>query len=98
MKKIVLALLAVSIGSMMAFAGDSQQILTFAEAMGFTRYEMSDMKHSGSVRYVAWSPDGHRLAFVNRDKTVKIWNAESEQYAHYRKPDGLSSGLHAVFQ
>lgn len=32
-------------------------------------------RHTGSVRSVAWSPDGTRIASGSDDKTVQVWNA-----------------------
>jgi WD40 repeat protein len=33
--------------------------------------------HSGPVRSVAFSPDGHRLASASDDRSVQVWAAEA---------------------
>ena len=35
--------------------------------------------HTGEVKYVSWSPDGHRLASTGTDETVRIWDTETGQ-------------------
>ncbi|KAJ5640295.1 uncharacterized protein N7484_008157 [Penicillium longicatenatum] len=37
--------------------------------------------HSDSVRSIAWSPDGSRLASASRDTTIRIWNPATGQCA-----------------
>ena len=36
-------------------------------------------EHSGDVTSVAWSTDGQRLASTGDDRTIKIWNMETEE-------------------
>lgn len=38
-------------------------------------------RHTGSVRSVAWSPDGTRIASGSDDKTVQVWNAANGGYS-----------------
>jgi eukaryotic-like serine/threonine-protein kinase len=52
----------------------------------FTTYR----KHSAAVLYIAWSPDGKKIASASVDKTVHIWNAASKTptliYRNHTKP------------
>ena len=48
--------------------------------------------HRGEVWSVAWSPDGARLATAGGDKTVKVWNAETQN----DDPPGSREGVRTV--
>src|SRR5262245_14693186 len=37
--------------------------------MGTTR-----LRHGGAVERVAWFPDGHRLASIGMDQTLRVWD------------------------
>ncbi len=50
--------------------------------------------HKGSVRSVAWSPDGTRIASGSDDKTIQVWDAASG--AHSLTFSGLAATLSAV--
>ena len=36
---------------------------------------------NGRVRSVAWNPDGTKIASASDDKTIKVWNAQTGQFA-----------------
>ena len=45
--------------------------------------------HSNTVNAVAWSPDGSRIASGGLDKTVQVWQANTEeQILTYRSHSG----------
>ena len=50
--------------------------------------------HSGSVRTVAWSPDGRHIASGSSEKTVQIWDANTG--ANVYTYHGHSSPVNAV--
>ena len=33
--------------------------------------------HKGYINRIAWSPDGQTLASLSRDKTIRLWDAET---------------------
>eukprot|EP00873_Tetraselmis_striata_P035802 jgi/Tetstr1/456066/TSEL_042836.t1 len=41
--------------------------------------DVASEEHIGHVRFVAWSPDGRRLATGSADKTARVWEAATEE-------------------
>jgi WD40 repeat protein len=56
------------------FAGGSNNTIVIWDAEG-GQFLHTLSGHSGPVRALAVSPDGHRLASGSDDKTVGIWSA-----------------------
>ena len=50
----------------------------FSQKKGFTS-PLVLKGHSGQIDAIAWSPDGQTLVTSGRDKTIRIWNAETGQ-------------------
>jgi WD40 repeat protein len=46
-------------------------------ALAFSHARMVLRGHSDTVRNLAWSPDGTRIATASRDGTARIWDAQS---------------------
>ena len=51
--------------------------------------------HSGSVYSVAFSPDGTKIVSGLRDKTIKVWDADSFKQLETRPGESLAFGREA---
>ena len=52
--------------------------------------------HENVVRSVAWSPDGHRIASSSDDSTIKIWDAEIQEYECLKTLRGHTGSVRSV--
>ena len=50
--------------------------------------------HSGSVKSVAFSPDGHKVLTGGSDKTARLWDLESGK--ELRRFEGHTESIDAV--
>jgi WD40 repeat protein len=58
------------------------------------QYVFFELKHTGTVRCVAFSPDGSTIATGSWDQTVKLWDAQTgKERATYKWPIGRVSSL-----
>lgn len=59
-------------GSMLAVSGDDFTVLIYDTSNFRIRHKLAG--HTGSVVYVAWSPDSTRLITCSRDQKAKMWD------------------------
>jgi len=50
--------------------------------------------HKGVITRIAWSPDGQTLASPSKDKSIRLWDAETGRL--YQTLDGSSEAVHCV--
>ncbi|KAJ3512753.1 hypothetical protein NLJ89_g3342 [Agrocybe chaxingu] len=66
-------------GDQFASVGSDAKIFLYDGKTGDTLAEVSDSPHKGSITACSWSPDGKSLFTSSADRTVKLWDAQTQK-------------------
>ncbi|CAA7264403.1 unnamed protein product [Cyclocybe aegerita] len=66
-------------GDQFASVGSDAKIFLYDGKTGDTIAEITDSPHKGSITACSWSPDGKSLFTSSADRTVKLWDAQTQK-------------------